>query len=83
LRELEIVKLKVENLREILKFLLLLTISILTGEVVLFYQILTMKVPAFLVVFNGIGIVILFFVYNVSKYVWDKMDKYVEELENE
>jgi len=79
LKNLETVKLKVENLREILKFLLLLVLSILTGEVILIYQILAFKVPVYMIVFNGVGLAVLYFVYVISKYVWERMESYLEE----
>ena len=78
MKKLEIVKLKVENLREVLKFLLLLVLSLLTGEVILFYQILISKVPVYMIIFNAVGLIVLYFVYIVAKFVWHEMEILME-----
>ena len=81
MKNLEIVKIKIENLREILKFLLLLVLAILTGLVTLTFWILTKKVEVYFIIFVGIGLVVLWFLYLVIKFVWEKMENYLKEID--
>jgi len=61
LKKLEIVKIKVENLREVLKFLLLLLLAILTGEATLVFKILNGEVKSYFIVIVLVGIVLIYF----------------------
>ena len=78
--KLEIVKIRIENLREILKFLLLLVLTILTGLVTLTFWILTKRIEVYFIIFVGIGLVILWFLYLVIKLVWEKMENSLKEI---
>lgn len=77
---LEIVKIKIENLREVLKFLLLLVLTILTGIVTLAFWILTKKVESYFVIFVGVGLFVLWFLYLGIKFVWQEMENYLKEV---
>jgi len=80
LTNLEIVKIKIENLREVLKFLLLLVLTILTGIVTLAFWILTKKVESYFVIFVGVGLFVLWFLYLGIKFVWQEMENYLKEV---
>lgn len=77
---LEIVKIKIENLRKVLKFLLLLVLTILTGIVTLAFWILTKKVESYFVIFVGVGLFVLWFLYLGIKFVWQEMENYLKEV---
>jgi hypothetical protein len=79
LKKLEIVKLKVENLREVLKFLFMLILALLSGQVYLIYLILIKKVPFYFVIFIGIGLVALYLMIKGAMFVWEEMNKLLEE----
>jgi len=80
LTNLEIVKIKIENLRKVLKFLLLLVLTILTGIVTLAFWILTKKVESYFVIFVGVGLFVLWFLYLGIKFVWQEMENYLKEV---
>jgi membrane protein YdbS with pleckstrin-like domain len=79
----EKIKLKVENLREILKFLLLLIFSIISGIVTLSFWVLMKKVESFFAIFIGIGIIVLFFLVKVTLTLWTYMNKLIEEISDD
>jgi ABC-type spermidine/putrescine transport system permease subunit II len=79
----EKIKLKVENLREILKFLLLLIFSIISGIVTLSFWVLIKKVESFFAIFIGIGIIVLFFLVKVTLTLWSYMNKLIEEISDD
>jgi hypothetical protein len=81
--KLEIVKIKIENLREVLKFLFMFLLSLLTGEVILVFKILNNEAKTFLVIFIGIGIIIIGATLYTMKYVFEKMNENIKEIENE
>ena len=80
MKNLEIVKIKIENLREVFKFLLLLVLTILTGIVTLTFWILTKKVDSYFIIFVGVGLLVLWFLYLVIKFVWQKMENHLKEM---
>ena len=71
----DLIKIKVENLREILKFLLLLLMGILTAETTLIYKILNNKCKLFMIIFVFVGIVLMFLTIQGIKLVWEIMNK--------
>ena len=78
---LEIIEIKIENLRELFKFLLIFVLTLLTGIVTLTFWILTKKVESYFIIFVGIGLVILWFLYLVIKMIWEQMENYLKEIE--
>ena len=78
---LEIIEIKIENLRELFKFLLIFVLTLLTGIVTLTFWILTKKVESYFIIFVGIGLVILWFLYLVIKMIWKQMENYLKEIE--
>jgi hypothetical protein len=83
LKNLEIVKIKIENLREILKFLLIFILSLLTGIVTLAFWVLTKKIEAYFVIFIGAGLFFVFFLVKMTMILWKYMNNLLEELNND
>ena len=83
MKNLEVVKVKIENLREILKFLLFFILTLLTGIVTLSFWILTKKVEGYFVIFVGVGLIIVFFVIKSTLILWNYMNKLIEEVETD
>ena len=83
MKNLEIVKIRIENLREVFKFLLLFILTLLTGIVTLSFWILTKKVDSYFIVFVGIGIFVLFFVIKAILILWNHMNDLLEEVDND
>jgi hypothetical protein len=83
LKKLEIIKLKIENLREIFKFLLIFILSLLTGIVTLAFWVLTKKIEAYFVIFIGIGLFFVFFLVKMTMILWIYMNNLLEELKND
>jgi len=83
LKNLEIVKVKVENLRELFKFILIIELSIITGVITLSYWLLIKKVPFYFLIFDFIGFFIFMFLVIVLKFIWKSMDNLIKEIENE
>ena len=83
MKNLEIIKLKVENLRELFKFLLFVELTIITGVITLAYWILIKKVSFYFVIFDFIGFLISIFLVIVLKFIWREMDNLIKEIENE
>jgi phosphate starvation-inducible membrane PsiE len=77
----EKIKLKVENLREILKFLLLLMLAILTGEVTLVYKIFLKEVGVWFIFFVFIGLVLIYFNLMAIKFVWNLMEEEIRSVD--
>ena len=75
MRKLEIVKLRVENLRELFKFLLFFAFSVLTAVVTVSYWLLAKKVPFYFVIFDTIGVILFIFMIKVLIFIWNLMDK--------
>jgi membrane protein YdbS with pleckstrin-like domain len=81
--KLEIVKIKIENLREVLKFLFTLLLSILTLEVTIVYFVLVKKVGFYFMIFVfAFFIVAIFIVLAIIK-LWQYINFLLKELENE
>ena len=72
------VELRVENLRELFKFLLFFTFSVLTAVVTLSYWILIKKVPFYFIIFDTIGLLLLIFMQKVLIHIWNLMEKEIE-----
>lgn len=83
MKKLEIIKLKIENLREIFKFLLIFILSLLTGIVTLAFWVLTKKIEAYFVIFIGIGLFFVFFLVKMTMILWIYMNNLLEELKND
>jgi len=77
----EKIKLKVENLREILKFLLLLMLAILTGEVTLVYKIFLKEIGVWFIFFVFIGLVLIYFNLMAIKFVWNLMEEEIRSVD--
>ena len=77
----EKIKLKVENLREILKFLLLLMLAILTGEITLVYKIFLKEVGVWFIFFVFIGLVLIYFNLMAIKFVWNLMEEEIRSVD--
>ena len=74
MKNLEIVKIKIENLREVFKFLLILLLAVLTGEVTLVFKILSSEVNIFyFMIIVLIGLVLIYF------NIWNLMEKELNE----
>ena len=76
---LEIVKIKIENLREVFKFLLLLLLAILIGEATLIFKILGGEVKFYFMVIILVGIVLIYFNIIGLKFIWNLMKKELNE----
>ena len=83
MKNLEIVKIKIENLREVLKALLLFILTLLTGIVTLSFWILTKKVESYFIIFVGVGIFVLFFVVKATLILWNNMNNLLAEANND
>jgi hypothetical protein len=77
----EKIKLKVENLREILKFLLLLMLAILTGEITLVYKIFLKEIGVWFIFFVFIGLVLIYFNLMAIKFVWNLMEEEIRSVD--
>ena len=81
--KLEIIQIKIENLREFFKFLLIFVLTLLTGIVTLTFWILTKKVDSYFIIFVGIGLIFLFFIIKALLILWDYMNKLIEEIKDD
>jgi len=79
LKNLEIVKIKIENLREVFKFLLILLLGILTGEATLVFKILSNEVNIYFMIIVLVGLVLIYFNIVGLKFVWNLMEKELNE----
>ena len=79
MKNLEVVKIKIENLREILKFLLLLLLAILTGEATLVFKILNGEVKSYFIVIVLVGIFLIYFNIVGLRFIWNLMEKELNE----
>jgi len=80
----EIDKLKEEksDLREIFKALLYMILGLLTGIVTVIYKILTGSIPAHIVIFAGVGLIVTFLIILYTLKIWEKMQSVNEELKD-
>ena len=79
MKNLEIVKIKIENLREVFKFLLILLLAVLTGEATLVFKILSSEVSIYFMVIVLVGLVLIYFNIVGLKFVWNLMEKELNE----
>ena len=79
MKNLEIVKIKIENLREVFKFLLILLLGILTGEATLVFKILSNEVNIYFMIIVLVGLVLIYFNIVGLKFVWNLMEKELNE----
>ena len=70
------------DLKEVFKAILYLILGLLTAITTLIYQILIYKVPAFMILFGGLGLMILFLVALYALKLWNKMQELNEEMKN-
>jgi len=70
------------DLREIFKALLYVILGLLTGIVTLTYQIFIGKIPVYMVILGGIGLIIIFLIGLYAILLWQKMQTINEEMED-
>ncbi|GAB6045640.1 hypothetical protein JCM11957_12380 [Caminibacter profundus] len=80
MKNLEIVKIKVENLRELFKFLLLSNLTFISAIVSLNLYVLVKKLPIYFVIFDLVAIVVEFLLIKVTIFVFNKMDELIKEV---
>ena len=70
------------DLKEIFKALLYLILAMLTGIVTIIYNILINSIPAHLVVFGGLGLLIVFLISIYTINIWNKMQEINKEMKD-
>jgi len=70
------------DMKEVFKTLMYLILGLLTGITTVAYQILTHKVSAYMIIIDGIGLLIVFLISTYTLKLWYKMQDLNEEMEN-
>ena len=78
---LERIKEKLANLREIFRAVVLLTLTVLTGVVVNFYQILIHKAPIYSFIVSSLGFIVLIRLFLAIYKLIKKMQQLEEEIQ--
>jgi hypothetical protein len=78
----EAIKEKLAKYRELLKATIWMIMAILTGIATIGYKILSGELPAYMILYGGIGLVIVFLASLYGKNLWDTMEKLEKDLED-
>ena len=68
------------DLKEIFKALLYVVLAMLTGIVTIVYKILINSIPAHLVVFGGLALVVVFLISIYTLKIWNRMQEINKEM---
>jgi len=68
------------DLKEIFKALLYVILAMLTGIVTIVYKILINSIPAHLVVFGGLALIVVFLISIYTLKIWNKMQEINKEM---
>ena len=70
------------DLREVFKSFLYLILGLLTGITTIIFKILSGDLPAYMLFFSFIGILVMFLIIIYTYILWNKMMKVNKEIEN-
>ena len=70
------------DIKEVFKALLYLMLGVLTGIVTLAYNVLIQKIPAYMIIVGGIGLVIAALIGMYELKLWNKMQELNKEMRN-
>ncbi len=74
---------RIANYRELLKAILWTVIAMMSGVATIGYKILSGSLPAYMIVYGGIGLIVVFLVGLYGIRVWMKMEVLAKELSDE
>ena len=57
-------------------------IGLLTGLVTLIYKILIGSVPSYMILFGGLGLIVLFLIVSFTLRLWNRMQEINEEMKH-
>ena len=80
--KIDAIKAKIERFKEIFKVILYSILAIISGIVTIVYNILIHKIPPYMIIVGGIGLVVVFLLILVGKTIWNTFDELEKELEN-
>ena len=78
----EAIKARIERFRELFKLFAYTILALVTGVVTLIYNVLIHKIPPYMVIWGGIGIIVAFLLVLYAKMIWHKLEELEKELEN-
>ena len=75
----EKIKAKIDLLKEILRGLILFDLALISGIVTVIYQVLAQRAQIYMIIFSFIGFIIFIRFFLLTKKIYDKIDRMIEE----
>jgi len=80
--KIDAIKAKIDRFKELFKAIIYSILAIITGIVTIIYNILIHKVPPYMIIVGGVGLVVVFLLFLFGKAIWNKFEELEKELEN-